>query len=46
MAKRLTLRVPEEQYNLLIKDGKNTGNSVSSIIRVAINNYLLEKEKQ
>jgi len=45
MAKRLTLRLPEDMYTLLVEDSKKTGNPVSSTIRVAISMYLLDEEK-
>jgi len=42
---RVHIRVPREQFNRLMDESRQIGNPVSSIVRVAINNYLLEKEK-
>jgi len=42
---RVHIRLPRDQFIKLMDESKQIGNPVSSIIRVAINNYLLEKEK-
>jgi len=42
---RVHIRLPRDQFIKLMDESKQIGNPVSSIIRVAINNYLLENEK-
>lgn len=43
---RVHIRLPKEQYRQLLDESQKIGNPISSIVRVAINNYLLEKGKE
>ena len=42
---RVHVRLPRDQFSRLMDESRKIGNPISSIIRVAINNYLLETEK-
>jgi len=42
---RLTIRIPKNMKQRILEESNETGNSISSIIRVAVNSYFLEKEK-
>jgi len=41
---RVHIRLPREQFVKLMDESKQIGNPVSSIVRVAIDNYLKEKQ--
>jgi len=42
---RLTIRIPKNMKQQILEESNITGNSISSIIRIAVNSYFLKKEK-
>jgi len=40
---RLTIRIPRKQYKQLLDESTTVGNSISSVVRIAVNNYFKEK---